>query len=129
MKYTLILCLLILAFSANAQEKRVSFTKQGFEPLVASVEGLSANELHANTKEWVTLNFVSPKNAISGDIEGKVLKINGFSEQQACYKSIGIKTCFDLQYIIEFQFRDGRFRILIDQLEIINETRHPGCDL
>ena len=125
MKRTLIL-LILLTFTIAVHSQHVSLTKQGFLPVVIEVDGQTAADLHAKVKGWITLNFVSPKNAITGDIDGKILKINGLSEQSVCYKSIGVKTCFDLQYVMEFQFREGRYRASIPDFIISNETRHPG---
>tara|TARA_B110000902_G_scaffold121806_1_gene142641 strand:+ start:909 stop:1736 length:828 start_codon:yes stop_codon:yes gene_type:complete len=82
----------------------------------------SSQELYQLALDWVNETYKSPESVIKGKVEGQYLKINGSvsgllafpHKKQKVSKSTNL---YQGRYTIEFQFKDGRFKVDIINLE------------
>ena len=86
-------------------------TIDGKEYVVIHEEGKSASELYNEVLSSITLLYNSPKDIVS-KVENSTISINGINRD--CVTAIGmfgVKVVLSIQYILQFQFKDGRIRV------------------
>lgn len=105
MKKIIFLLMLTIAFSAAAQEE-VVITKEGFQPIVVTAEGVSAKTLYDRAKFEIAKTFKNPDYVTKADIEGEILRFNGIM-----YFKGSLTTEGNYYYTCELEFRDGRYKI------------------
>lgn len=117
----ILLLFLIISGSLNAQTK-VEVKKEGAVPVVTEFEGKSAQELYLQTKKWIQSNYKNPSEVLKGDIENDMLRINGYGSGFFYVKSI-IKNYYDVEYSIEFLFKDGKYKYIFTINKITTQGR------
>nr|DAP46221.1 MAG TPA: protein of unknown function (DUF4468) [Caudoviricetes sp.] len=122
MKKILFLVMSALAFMGNVNaQKTVDFKLQadgsfvnssdGKNFVVIPFDGKTKDELYSETLVAVTKLYNSPKDVIS-KVEGEVISINGISQNCVVLKAMmGIKVAFSIQYVLQFQFKEGKLRV------------------
>ncbi len=86
-------------------------TTDGKEYVVIQKEGKTASELYNEILNSVTLLYNSPKDVVS-KVENNTISINGISSDCVTLSGmLGVKVSFSIQYILQFQFKDGRIRV------------------
>ena len=110
MKKVLVLCMLFLAVSIQAQEP-LSFEK------VIQADSIKKDAIYNGLKEWVGMSFKSAKNVIEmDDKEAGILLLRPVSD----YKMKGLTYLgFEgyLKYTIKLNIKDGRFKVVITNFE------------
>jgi hypothetical protein len=114
--------LILGSFAGQAQE---FFLKQsGYEDVVREHPGRSAQDLYSLSKEYIHRSYKNPDYVSKGDIPGKYISFVGFAPNQACYTSLGMTTCLDISYRIVLDFKDGKYKMSVQELYVQNEIRH-----
>lgn len=86
-------------------------TEEGKDFVVIQQEGKSAQELYNQVLQAVTLQYNSAKDVIS-KVENSVISVNGIANNVSILSAMfGVKVFFSIQYVIQFQFKDGRIRV------------------
>lgn len=116
MKKILVVCMLFLAVSIQAQDP-LSFEK------VIQVDSIKKDAIYNGLKEWVGMNFKSAKNVIEiDDKEAGILIIKSVTDysiknlQLSCYEGYH-------HFTIKFQVKDGRFKASVTNFRHENQ---PG---
>ena len=106
----------LLGYSQEYADFKLQFdgtfkTIDGKEFIVVEKEGKSASELYNEILQSVTLQYNSAKDVIS-KVDNSVISINGISTDCVTLSSMfGVKVRFSIQYILQFQFKDGKIRV------------------
>lgn len=105
----LIFCLLsTIIFS---QEKFV-FNKNGLtEYVVYDAKNKDSKVLYEKTLEWIKNTFKDPNEVIKVSSEGEKIRIEGFDDSLICVSVLSSLQCYLTTYGVEFEFKDGRYRI------------------
>lgn len=86
-------------------------TIDGKEYVVIQKEGKTASELYNEVLSSITLLYNSPKDIVS-KVENSTISVNGISSDCAtAFGMLGTKVILSIQYILQFQFKDGRIRV------------------
>lgn len=86
-------------------------TVDGKDFVIIPNEGKTANELYNEVLQFVTLEYNSAKDVIS-KVENSVISINGIETDCVTLSGMfGVKSLFSIQYILQFQFKDGKIRV------------------
>ena len=116
MKKILVVCMLFLAVSIQAQDP-LSFEK------IIQVDSIKKDAIYNGMKEWVGMNFKSAKNVIEiDDKEAGILIIKSVTDysiknlQLSCYEGYH-------HFTIKFQVKDGRFKASVTNFRHENQ---PG---
>lgn len=110
--------------SLDGQAQEFFLKQSGYEDVVREHPGRSAGELYKLSKEYVQRSYKNPDFVSKGDIEDKFYSFVGFAANQACYTQIGIKTCMDITYRVNLDFKDGKYKMSITELYVQNKERH-----
>lgn len=122
MKTIVFWVMVVLAGISNAYaQKTVDFKLQadgtfingsdGKNFVVIPFDGKSQSELYSEMLVAITRLYNSPKDVIS-KVEGEIISVNGISQNCVSLKAMmGIKVSFSIQYILQFQFKDGKIRV------------------
>ena len=106
----------LLGYSQNPIEFRLQSdgtfrTVDGKEFIVIQKDGKSASELYNEVLQSVTLQYNSAKDVVS-KVDNSVISINGIASDCVTLSGmLGVKILFSIQYILQFQFKDGRIRV------------------
>lgn len=90
---------------------KLELTKNGFEPIVYTVEGKTAEELYNRVKEWVQVTYEKPDRVVKADIPNKYLRIEGVTSDTWVYKPLGMANHYTTSYVLELDFKDGKYRL------------------
>lgn len=78
---------------------------------VLTFDGKTKDELYSEVLIAVTKLYNSPKDVIS-KVDGELISINGISQNCVTLKAMmGVRVSFSIQYILKFQFKDGKLRV------------------
>ena len=116
MRKLIILMLMIVGFSSQSQEK-FEYTIEGLTEYVV-IEFDENTNPYNEVMKWIQYNFKSPEKVIKADLRDEMIRIEGFSQGAICNKSLGVTTCSDALYTIEFNFKENRCRVKPFQLII-----------
>ncbi|MCG8808478.1 DUF4468 domain-containing protein [Tenacibaculum finnmarkense] len=108
-----IICLLttLITISTFSQKKEFKFNKEGFtDYVVTQCEGRTESELYKKALDWVSVTYKNPKEVIKAQIENDYIKIEGSSNDLACFNIYGHKGCNTSKYTIEISFKDGKYK-------------------
>lgn len=120
--FLLLIC--TLSFNVFSQNKVISDQIPLYQGII-SVDGKSADDIHANLKSWVALNFGSAKDVMQLDDDtNKKLIIKGI----APFHYILLMTRIDSKcfYTITTEARDNRFKYTINITEIEVGSNHQS---
>jgi hypothetical protein len=115
---------LIAVFSSQiffGQEiPKLKLTQNGVEPIVVELANSTANELYEKSINWVKETYKSPDAVLKATIENEKIRVNGFSKNAYWYKALGIKYYGDINYSLEIEFKDGKYRFnyIIDNADL-----------
>lgn len=78
---------------------------------VIEYEGKSREDLYSEILIGVTRLYNSPKDVIS-KVENEIISVNGISTNCVTLKGMmGVRVNFSIQYVIQFQFKEGKIRV------------------
>ncbi|UOX32412.1 DUF4468 domain-containing protein [Flavobacterium sediminilitoris] len=104
-----IILLVLISFYSFGQELP-KLTENGFEPIVVEIKDKTAAEIYVKAKEWIQTYYKNPTEVLKGDIENNMIRINGFANEGYQTKALGIVNYYDYSYVIEINFKDGKYR-------------------
>ncbi len=114
--------LLVFGFTFGYGQGKVELTNVGVSPIVTDVENQTAEQLYLKTKEWIQLNYKNPSEVLKGDIKNEMIRIRAFSQGFLYVKTFVGKTYYDLEYTIEFNFKDNKYKFsFIGDSEVRNK--------
>ncbi len=115
----IIFCNFFLFFSiiVLGQEK-FEYNQNGLIPksIVIEVGNLEQNELYLKTLNWIKTNYKNPNDVIKSTIENEMIRIEGAKIDWLCVSSIGVNICSNAIYTIQFNFKNGKYKIEIISL-------------
>jgi|GEM_PF-756481 len=108
---TLILALFI-SFLSNGQEK-FTYNENGLTPeyLVDEADGKTQQEIYAKSLNWVKESYKNPDEVIKTTIENEKIRFEGVEMDLMCHSALGAKYCYNTTYIIEIEFREGKYKL------------------
>ncbi len=112
MKKLLFLATLIASTFTFAQTE-FNYTPEGLTPkyLVVETPGKSQSEVYQNALGWVKENFKNANAVIQSTIEDNKIRFEGVTPNGNCFKVLGMNSCQDVKYLIDIEFKDGKYRI------------------
>jgi hypothetical protein len=114
-----ILFLLLFFGWVHAQEP--TLTPSGFEPVVVEMPELTAEALFHKTEQWVQYFYKNPSEVLKARIGNELIRIEGFCNDCWSTKTLGIKYPMDFSYVLEFGFKDGKYRFDLKVRELSND--------
>ena len=129
MKKILLLLLVTAFFQANAQEFEVrknvitegTNTQQGtyeyIKPMLVLESKGTSTELYQKALNWVNVTYKNPEEVIKGKVEGDYLRLEGFVSNLLRVSIMGAIDYFNVRYTVKLNFRDGRFKYEITNIE------------
>lgn len=78
--------------------------------VVYDFNGMTSQELYNKAKTAITGIYVSAKDVVSSN-EGEILSINAISTNKIYMETMGHKDYFDMNYNINFRFKDNKIRV------------------
>lgn len=121
---------ILLPFVTNSQEPADSIfpLKDGkihYEKIF-TIDSASKDQLFTKMKTWATTAFVSQKDVLqSEDKEAGILIYKSFIAETMVFPSVmGVKSTTDWQYwyLLQFFFKDGKMKVVIDNIELRDRT-------
>lgn len=92
-----------------AQELKI--TRDGIEPIVVEVEGMTAEEIYKKAIRWVQETYDNPRMALKADIPNEKIRLDGYAKNAFWYRGLGVvKSYFDVTYTLEIAFKEGRYK-------------------
>ena len=107
------------------QAEKVIIKNGSIEPLVQLTEGISPADGYKKLNEWVNYNYKNADAVIGSSIENKFLRFTGITPNFAT--SFGY--VYDLEYTIRVEFKDGKYRLTVEQLRSGNNGIFATFDL
>lgn len=86
--------------------------------LIIEAKNNTAGELYLKAVRYVNERYTSPKEAIKSKLENQYLKYKTFVSDFAKVKNGGAKIPVDALYTIELQFKDGRVKFSLLDLDL-----------
>lgn len=113
MRNTYLFCIMLFvgSFIYAGNPPKLELTKDGFEPIIYTIEGKTAKELYHSVKEWVQLTYERPDYVVKADIPDKYIRLEGRTADTWCYKAMGINYCYHTSYTLELDFKDGKYKL------------------
>ncbi len=128
MKKIIFIALIALNFQVNAQNYKVK--PEGLINAIDStktyvvlpIENKTAKVLYEETLKYINKNYKNPEEVIKGKVENEYLKIvtyePKFTELKVGYNRIP----WNIKYIVELNFKDGKVKYEVIEIEIKNEA-------
>lgn len=108
----IILILLLVPVFANAQElPKLKLSQIGVEPIVVSVEGMTAEMLYNKTLNWIQETYKDPEHVLKAKIENEKIRIEAVAQDAWSYKIMGMKQTYNMIYYLEISFKDGKYKL------------------
>jgi hypothetical protein len=112
MKTLYLITLLTISTLLNAQElPKLNLTNKGVSPIIINVDSTNAQQLYKRSLDWINDVYKNPKSVVKADITNEKLRVNGVAKNAYFFKSLGMKTEFDIEYTLDLEFKDNRFRL------------------
>lgn len=112
MKKLLLVTTLILSTLSFAQTE-FNYTPEGLTPryLVVETPNKSQSEVYQNALGWVKENFKNADAVIQSTIENNKIRFEGITPNGNCFKVLGMNSCQDVKYLVDIEFKDGKYKI------------------
>lgn len=111
MKVTFLLMLFASITTLSQDIPKFELTKEGIKPIVVNIDSFTTSALYDKSLKWIQETYKNPELVLKTKIENEKIRIDGY-KQEACYfKSLGIKTSFDVKYYFEVEFKDNKIRL------------------
>ena len=120
---TITFLLISTAALTIAQDKFV-YNETGLNPkfLVVNIEGKTQKELFEKTVNWIKETYKNPDEVIKTTIDTSKIRFEGSIDNYLCVTSLGLKTCYPAFYTIEIEFKEGRYKFSVLNLEILSSA-------
>jgi hypothetical protein len=108
---TTILILTFISFSLFSQEiPKLKISKTGVEPIIVETPDFTANQLYEKSLDWVKETYENPDKVLKAQIKDEKIRLSAFAKYAWWYKTMGIKTNYNMDYSVEISFKDGKYR-------------------
>lgn len=105
------------------KECNIQFCENNPEYMVKEFQGLSAERLYGDVKNFIVSSFKSSKNVLSES--GEILSVNGVSYRDAYIKYMGTKLRLIIDYTLIVKVKDGKIRIDTPVINSIKTDTNP----
>ncbi len=126
-KILFLILFLSISFCGYSQlcfnECKLKFSGDNPDYIVKEFNGVSAERLYADAKNYIVSTFKSPKNVLSES--GEILSINGVSNGDAYIKYMGTKLRLIIDYTLIVRVKDGKIRIDVPVINRIETDTEP----
>jgi hypothetical protein len=130
MRKTLLIALISLSTLTFAQ--KLSVTPNGLRDsadieksfVVIPAEGKTAKQLYDDAVKYINKTYKSADDVIKGKTDGEYLKFVTYAPSMLMLKNGFTKVPFNAKYIIELNFKDGKVKYEIIELEIYNDAKY-----
>jgi hypothetical protein len=113
--------LFFLLFFVVVQAQEPVLTSNGFEAVVVELPELSAETLFDKTEQWVQYFYKNPSEVLKAKIGNQMIRVEGFCNDCWSTKSLGITYAHDFSYVLEFGFKDGKYRFDFKVLQLSDD--------
>lgn len=130
-KIIFIITLFTFSFHINAQNWKVK--PEGLKNSIDStktyvvlpIENKTAKILYEESLKYINKNYKNPKEVIKGNIENEYLKFVTYEPKFTELKVGYNKIPWNIKYTTELNFKDGKVKYEITEIEIKNEDNYP----
>lgn len=126
-KILLFVLFLSISFCGYSQlcfnECKLRFSGDNHDYIVKEFNGVDAERLYADAKNYIVSTFKSAKNVLSES--GEILSINGVSNGDAYIKYMGTKLRLIIDYTLIVRVKDGKIRIDVPVINSIKTDTNP----
>ncbi len=127
-----ILLLALILFSSLTFAQKLKVTPNGLKDsenseksfVVIPVEGKTAKQLYDETVKYINKNYKSAEDVIKGKTEGEYLKFVTYAPKFISVKNGWDKIPFNAKFTIELNFKDGKVKYEIIELEMYNDAKY-----
>jgi len=125
-----LLLLLIIPFLSFGQDIPKFKLQPGLlDKIVITVDSLSTEALYNKTINWVKESYASPDNVLKSEIKNEKIRIRGYEKNVFRYKLLGMVYMYDVDYSIEFEFKESRLRMSYYTNQIFNSKELSKWEL
>jgi len=109
---------LFVTITTFGQEK-FDYNQNGLTPksIVNEIDNLEQNEIYSKTLNWIKTNYKNPNEVIKSTIENEMIRIEGTKIDWLCVSSLGASVCSNAIYSLQFNFKNGKYKIEIISLK------------
>lgn len=117
-KLSLLVAFLICNLSFAQEIPQLKSTLEGVEPIVVTIDDLSAEEIYKKSINWVKETYKNPEEVLKADIENEKIRIVGYDPNAWYFMSMGSEKNMSINYTVEISFKEGKYRFeyVIDKL-------------
>lgn len=119
-----LLLLSILLTNTLFAQTEFNYTKEEAltpKALVVEINNSKQEDIYRNALGWVKETFLNSDEVIQSTIENNKIRFYGVSKNAYCIKSLGIEICDDIAYLIDLEFKDGKYRFTPISLKYYNK--------
>ena len=91
--------------------------------VILNIEGKSAKQLYDHAVKYINKSHANPKEAIKGQADGEYLKYQTHVPGAISFKNCFLKERYDKNYTIELNFKDGKVKFEIIDLDMTQRTQ------
>lgn len=114
----LFVILSICGFVFSQKVPEFKLTKDGIKPIVIEFDaGYTDSVIYTRIKEWILLNYKSPKSVTRIDNENVLIKFSYYTKDGWKTKINDFDYWYDLQYTFTVEIKDFKCRITFDSEE------------
>lgn len=92
--------------------------------VVINVEGKTAKQLYDNAVKFINKAYSNPNFVIKGQTDGEYLKYDTHASDFISFKNSFLVAKFDVDYTTELNFKDGKVKFEIINLDMNNRTQN-----
>ncbi|HEY5592352.1 MAG TPA: DUF4468 domain-containing protein [Paludibacter sp.] len=127
-----IILLLMISISSYSYGQRFVLTPNGLRDsldteksyIVISVEGKTAKQLYDNAIKFINKTYKNPSDVIKGQTDSEYLKYESHVSDFISFKNSFLTAKFDVDYTTELNFRDGKVKFEIINLDMNKRTQN-----
>lgn len=111
MKTITLFIALFISLLSNGQEK-FTYSEKGLTPeyLVGEIENKTQKEIYTKSLNWVKENYKNPDKVLKTTIENEKIRFEGVDMDLMCHSALGSTTCYNTTYVVEIDFREGKYK-------------------
>jgi len=120
----------------NLFSQKLSLTPEGLKDendsqktfVVINAQDKSAKQLYDNVVRYITKNYKNPDKAIKGKTDGEYIKFETYVSNICTGRNI-VKVSFAAKYTTEINFKDGKIKYEIFDLDIFNPDNNLSVEI
>lgn len=108
--FLLLLSIIFSNYCIGQDISQLKLTPMGVEAIIVEVDSLSAPELYNKALNWVKETYKNPEKVLKAEILNDKIRLDGFANDAWWYKTLGIRSSYNMEYTVEIAFKDGRYK-------------------